>query len=181
MIIQSLGWLGTLFIVMGYIFASLGKVNHNSKVYLWGNLLGSLFVVTDALRLEAIQPIILNLCFAGFSLFAILNIKLPKMKASNSVLFIFSILIGLFYGFVKQDIFQGMGLFSIAVLTGSYLLFTQGDINRENFILNNLLANALYLPILVLTYNYPSLGINFVALLVSIIGLLKIKRNKIAF
>ncbi|TAE41097.1 MAG: hypothetical protein EAZ70_02445 [Runella slithyformis] len=70
-LIETLGWIGSVLIVGAYALNISGKVSHNSRAYLWANLVGSAFFVVNTLYHGAVPSAAVNVVWVGIALWGI--------------------------------------------------------------------------------------------------------------
>ena len=73
---EILGWFGVVFVVGSYCLLALGILNGNNWPYHALVLVGSVFVTAISLQRRAMQPAVLNACFAALALVALIRIAL---------------------------------------------------------------------------------------------------------
>jgi hypothetical protein len=67
-IIDVLGWVGSVLVVGAYALNISGKIHHSSKLYLWANLAGSAFLIFNTLFYGAIPSAVVNIIWVGIAL-----------------------------------------------------------------------------------------------------------------
>ena len=73
-----LGWLGMILLILGYLMISFKKIRTKSKRFHLINLVGSVFLFTDAIYSLNFPVIVLNFFWAVISIVAL--VKLFKIK-----------------------------------------------------------------------------------------------------
>lgn len=71
LIIDILGWVGSVLVVGAYALNISGRLHPNSHGYLWANLLGSAFLIVNTLTYGAIPSAIVNIIWVGIALWGI--------------------------------------------------------------------------------------------------------------
>lgn len=72
--LEIAGWIGVVFVVGSYCLLAMGLIDGNSWLYHGLVLIGSLFVAAISYKRRVIQPMVLNLCFAGLAIVALVRI-----------------------------------------------------------------------------------------------------------
>jgi hypothetical protein len=67
------GWIGMIFLLLGYYLISSGKVNGTSRLYHGINLLGAFGVTINVIVQHALPAIALNIIFALIALWGLLR------------------------------------------------------------------------------------------------------------
>ncbi|MFN8344823.1 MAG: hypothetical protein U0X91_07465 [Spirosomataceae bacterium] len=80
LIIDILGWIGSVFVVGAYALNISGRVSHSAKGYLWANLVGSIFLIVNTLFYGAIPSTIVNVFWVGIALWGMV-----KRRKENSI------------------------------------------------------------------------------------------------
>ncbi len=76
-IIETIGWLASVLIVGSYALNLWGKIETNSKTYMWANIFGGLFFVINTYFHKAYPSMVVNIIWVIIAL--ILLIK-PSFK-----------------------------------------------------------------------------------------------------
>jgi hypothetical protein len=71
--IDILGWIGSVLVVGAYAFSISGRLQPNSKGYLWANLVGSAFLIVNTLTYGAIPSAVVNIIWVGIALWGMLK------------------------------------------------------------------------------------------------------------
>lgn len=79
-VIEILGWLGTLAILLAYTLASLGKITPQKKTYQYLNLFGGLGIAVVSIYKQAYQPALLNIIWSTVALIALIKAFLAQIK-----------------------------------------------------------------------------------------------------
>lgn len=73
--IEILGWAGSLFILLAYILITTRKLNAVSKYYQLLNIAGSLFLIINTLYHRAMPPAVLNFAWLAIGVYSIVKSK----------------------------------------------------------------------------------------------------------
>ncbi|MDF7821368.1 hypothetical protein P1X15_27335 [Runella sp. MFBS21] len=73
LIIDILGWVGSVLVVGAYALNISGRLHPNSQGYLWANLLGSAFLIVNTLTYGAIPSAVVNIIWVGIALWGMLK------------------------------------------------------------------------------------------------------------
>ncbi|WP_026995067.1 CBU_0592 family membrane protein [Flectobacillus major] len=79
-LIEILGWIGSVLIVGAYAFNMQGKLKADSPLYIWSNLLGGIFFVVNTLAHKAYPSAMVNVVWVFIAIYSI--IKARKAKSS---------------------------------------------------------------------------------------------------
>ena len=67
-IIESIGWLASILIVGSYALNLWGKIETNSKTYMWANIVGGLFFVINTYFHRAYPSMVVNIIWVIIAL-----------------------------------------------------------------------------------------------------------------
>ena len=59
--VETLGWLASILIVGSYALNLWGKIEANSKIYVWANIIGGLFFVVNTYFHQAYPSMVVNI------------------------------------------------------------------------------------------------------------------------
>jgi len=68
LIIDILGWIGSVLVVGAYALNISGRLHATTKAYLWANLVGSAFLIVNTLTYGAIPSAMVNIIWVGIAL-----------------------------------------------------------------------------------------------------------------
>lgn len=68
LIIDILGWVGSVLVVGAYALNISGRLHATTKAYLWANLVGSAFLIVNTLTYGAIPSAMVNIIWVGIAL-----------------------------------------------------------------------------------------------------------------
>ena len=68
LIIDILGWVGSVLVVGTYALNISGRLHATTKAYLWANLVGSAFLIVNTLTYGAIPSAMVNIIWVGIAL-----------------------------------------------------------------------------------------------------------------
>ncbi len=74
LLIEAAGWTGACLILGAYILLSAGKMQGNSPVYQWMNVIGAAGFVLNSGHNGAIPSMVLNIIWAGIGVFTLWRI-----------------------------------------------------------------------------------------------------------
>lgn len=78
LLIETLGWLASVLIVGSYALNLWGKIETNSKVYMWANIFGGLFFVINTYFHHAYPSMVVNLIWVIIALALLLKPNINK-------------------------------------------------------------------------------------------------------
>jgi len=71
LLIETIGWIGSIAILLAYGLNSYQKIKSNSLTFLFLNLSGGLFLIVYSLYKEAYANIFVNLVWVGIAILAL--------------------------------------------------------------------------------------------------------------
>jgi hypothetical protein len=80
-LIEILGWAGSISILIAYALLTTRKLNASSKVYQLLNIVGSLLLIVNTLYHGAAPPAALNLAWLGIGIYSIVKSKSFKRES----------------------------------------------------------------------------------------------------
>jgi len=78
LLIETLGWLASVLIVGSYALNLWGKIETNSKVYMWANIFGGLFFVINTYYHHAYPSMVVNLIWVIIALALLIKPSIHK-------------------------------------------------------------------------------------------------------
>lgn len=75
-LIDTIGWIGSVLIVSAYALNISGKILHTSTYYLWANLVGSAFFIVNTLYHGAIPSAVVNIIWVCIALWGMIKRKI---------------------------------------------------------------------------------------------------------
>lgn len=72
-LIDILGWIGSILVVAAYALSISGRLQPSSKLYLWANLVGSAFLIVNTLSYGAIPSAMVNIIWVGIAIWGMLK------------------------------------------------------------------------------------------------------------
>lgn len=81
-LIEIVGWAGSVLIVGSYALNIRGKLAANSPAYIWANIVGAVFFAINSFSHGAMPSVVVNIVWIGFAIESILRNR--KMKKSKS-------------------------------------------------------------------------------------------------
>lgn len=72
-IIDVLGWIGSILVVAAYALNISGRLNSNSNFYLWANLVGSVCLIVNTLFHDAIPSAVVNIVWVGIAIWGMVK------------------------------------------------------------------------------------------------------------
>ena len=82
-LIEIIGWTGSVLIVGAYVLNLKGKIEATSKYYIWPNIIGALFFAINSFSHGAMPSVVVNIVWIGFAietLFKISKTAKPSQK-----------------------------------------------------------------------------------------------------
>ncbi|WP_415719782.1 CBU_0592 family membrane protein [Maridesulfovibrio sp.] len=73
LLVETLGWYGTIAIILAYILVSFGMLDSKEPAYQILNLSGAVGIISISLHKKAYQPAVLNIIWAAIALVAIVK------------------------------------------------------------------------------------------------------------
>jgi hypothetical protein len=73
-VVEVVGWAGALLILLGYLLISAGKLNGQSPLYQWMNIVGAAGFVINGWWHDAIPSTVLNVVWMGIGAVALWKI-----------------------------------------------------------------------------------------------------------
>jgi uncharacterized protein with PQ loop repeat len=70
-IIETIGWIGSICILLAYLFNISGKIDSKSPLYIWGNLIGGACFVINTIFHHAYPSAALNIVWVMIALAAL--------------------------------------------------------------------------------------------------------------
>jgi len=61
MIVETMGWIGSVLIVGSYALNITGKLESNNKWYVWANIIGGFFFIVNTYFHEAYPSMLVNI------------------------------------------------------------------------------------------------------------------------
>ncbi len=74
LVINLIGWLGSVAVILAYIFVSTNRMAGDSLAYQLLNLIGGVFLIVNTVYLSAYPSAFVNLIWVGVALFALARI-----------------------------------------------------------------------------------------------------------
>ncbi len=74
LLVNIIGWLGSAAVVLAYALVSTNRVNGDSLLYQILNLVGSIFLIVNAVYLGALPSAFVSTVWVGIALFALVRI-----------------------------------------------------------------------------------------------------------
>jgi len=181
---NTIALFGSLLLSSAYILLTLGWLRGGGRTYPAIGALASLCVMIGSIPLGALQPVVFNGIWLIFSLMAILRMPLPRIIQSEkpiwcAAIFLFTI------PFVFSDpsssltdhALSGAASASITLFVGAYLLFIYKALSERAFYRYNLVANGLFVGLMIQTSNLSVLIIIGVGAVMSLMGLVRLYRD----
>ena len=79
-LIDVLGWIGSVLVVAAYALNISGRLHPNSNFYLWANLVGSVCLIVNTLFHDAIPSAVVNIVWVGIAIWGMVR----RGKESNA-------------------------------------------------------------------------------------------------
>lgn len=74
-LIEVVGWLGSILIVGSYALNMRGKLEANSMAYIWANILGAVFFAINSYHHGAMPSVAVNIVWIGFAIETLIKLK----------------------------------------------------------------------------------------------------------
>lgn len=82
-IIEIIGWIASVLIVGSYALNITGKLNTDSKPYIWANMLGGLFFVINTFYHQAYPSMVVNIVWVIIAIVMLLK-KKPALPVQST-------------------------------------------------------------------------------------------------
>lgn len=76
-VVEVLGWIGSVLIVGAYGLNILGKLSSNAPAYIWMNMIGGLFFIVNTVHHHAYPSAVVNIIWVFIAIYSIINRKKP--------------------------------------------------------------------------------------------------------
>ncbi|MCX6313374.1 MAG: hypothetical protein NTX08_01415 [Sphingobacteriales bacterium] len=83
-LIEIIGWIGSVLILGSYFFNINGKLKSNSKTYIISNLLGGIFFTINTLVHQAYPSMIVNIIWIFIAIAALLKKDKPSSQIDQT-------------------------------------------------------------------------------------------------
>ena len=171
-----------------YVLLAIGKMSGDGRLYPLLGAIASICIIIGSLPLGAMQPIIFNSIWLVFSVMGFFKLKLPSAIGSPQTLWcaafaalVATVILPPFsseYDSNSHHALSALGNMGIVLYVGGYLLFVSQALNEYKFYLHNLVADCLFVGIILYTQNWGVLMILCVACCMSIYGLVRLEINQ---
>ncbi len=74
-LVEIIGWIGSILIVGSYYLNIQGKIESNDTKYIWANLIGGIFFIVNTLAHHAYPSAFVNIVWVVIAVMAILKNK----------------------------------------------------------------------------------------------------------
>jgi hypothetical protein len=74
-LIEIIGWTGSILIVGAYVFNLKGKIEATSKYYIWPNIIGAVFFAINSFSHGAMPSVVVNIIWIGFAVESLFKIR----------------------------------------------------------------------------------------------------------
>ena len=81
LLINIIGWIGVALLLLSYALVSTRKLEGDSPVYQWLNIIGAILLVSNSLYFGAYPSVGVNLAWIGIAIFALIRTKKKKIMA----------------------------------------------------------------------------------------------------
>lgn len=79
---EIIGWTGSAMVVGAYVLNITGKLNVKSPIYIWLNIVGSIFLIGYTFYLKAYPNTVVNLIWVLVAVYSLVKSFAKKEKAS---------------------------------------------------------------------------------------------------
>ncbi|NQW28316.1 MAG: hypothetical protein HQ474_10430 [Flammeovirgaceae bacterium] len=83
LLVDILGWLGSIEVVLAYALISAKKMSPNSKIYQWLNISGALFLIANTLFYGAFPSATVNVIWVVIGWVALVKIYFPNQLTTE--------------------------------------------------------------------------------------------------
>ncbi|GAA0819218.1 hypothetical protein GCM10009111_23030 [Colwellia asteriadis] len=174
--ITFLGWFGSALYLINHSYISIVK-NWNPKLYYSANLIAALSLVVSSLIIISYQAVVINGFWALVSILLLIKFDIAKIPLSKSLFYIgfilllvWSAFIGYQHGWSSLMFYSCLGWSSSYVFCLSYFLFCSKKLTHVNYLLLNVYAASVLLPILWSQQNWPVFGLEVCWAIISAYG-----------
>lgn len=158
MLVEILGWIGSIIYIVAYFLISKGKIDKDKMYYLL-NMIAAVLVSIVSIAKMTIQPVFTNLFWLYVSYVSYIE-KEIKFKFINKKILDFILVVMGIYSVVTFFIWDYLYCFdilawlSVVAFVGSFYLFSIDKINTQSFHLYNIIAALSVIPKMVAFDNY---------------------------
>lgn len=82
-LIEILGWIASVLIVGAYFLNIRGRLNAQSPIYIWSNLIGGLFFIINTMYHKAYPSAMVNVVWVVIAVVSLLSIAKAKRLAKD--------------------------------------------------------------------------------------------------
>lgn len=75
MLVEIIGWIGSICVLLAYVLVSTSKISGHSKIYQLLNLLGALGIIINTWFHRAFPSTTLNVIWLGIAVYGLVNAK----------------------------------------------------------------------------------------------------------
>lgn len=180
---QHIGWIGTFFGLLSFCLLSLGYLRQDSKLFSLSVIISSSCFFTSSYIINNYQGVFANIFYFTSSVLAFFGIALSIKFVTEKIFYIIALLIFavscLFYIADSDVIFQSIGWVCVFSLPMAFFMLTQNKINQFKFFYLNTGINILFVTHFIYYENYPLAVCQFVALIFSLYGCIRLVSNKL--
>ena len=72
-LIETIGWTGSVLIVGAYVLNLKGKIDASSKYYIWPNIIGAVFFAINSFSHGAMPSVVVNIIWIAFAVETLLK------------------------------------------------------------------------------------------------------------
>lgn len=174
-----LGWFGSITYLINHGYISVIK-NWQPKVYYAGNLLAALSLVISSFFIFSYQAVVINGFWALISILLLIKFDITRVPISKRIfnvgfvgIIIWLLYSGVQYGWGSEHFFASLGWSSSYVFCLSYFLFCSKKLSHINYLLFNVYAATVLLPLLWTQQNWPVFYLEVCWALISLYGVFK--------
>ncbi|MEO1575151.1 MAG: hypothetical protein AAFU65_09350 [Pseudomonadota bacterium] len=182
MSLSLLGWAGTTLALGNHALLSFGRIERGRPYYLV-NALGAVLVTLSSLALASWQAVAVNgfwvlASAAGYLGVTIRLTPAVSVRALLAVCLVLALPAGWHAFFDPAVALRWLGWSGTVLLCGSYLLFAVDRMSQGVFLACNAVAAFSLVPVLVLDQNWPVVLLELVWGILSLIGLVRWRRDR---
>lgn len=177
---NALGLFGSLLLITAYTKCVLREAFSKSMAFLLLNIAGSVFLLPSAFVHESKAATAICTFWIVASCAAMINKNVLSTKILHPLAILFTAFIA--YSLFKIGrpdsipiLFKIVSLISVEIFVISYALFIGNKASAKVYFLSTLIGNALFIPCLYLENNIASITLQSFCLIMSVVGLIKIK------
>lgn len=82
---EIVGWSGSAMVVAAYVLNIRGKLHAQAALYIWLNIIGSIFLIAYTFYLRAYPNTVVNLIWVVVAAYSLIKVYIQNKKSSKKV------------------------------------------------------------------------------------------------